>query len=332
LAKILSQDEIDALLTTVSAGEPEVEAAPSGTTEQLDRTVVTYDFKHPNRVSKDQVRTFENIHDNFAGHIGSTLSAMLRTMVDVDLVSVDQINYSEYIMSLVSPSCSYTFSTEALEGLCVVDFNPSLAFAFVDRMFGGGEKFLEIERELTGIEKAIMAKIVKRIYNDLGLSWQNIVTLNIKENSFENNPQFMQIIPSGETVIVVSLQLKMFKTTGLLTICYPYVSLEPVLTKLSAQNWIDATKKKMHDDAGELNRENIQSVDVPIALTLAHTKLKMRDFLNLKLGDVIATDTEIRSLAELAVGDRFKFKCRPGLFGKKRAGQIVEIHPVIMKE
>ncbi|MFH2037153.1 MAG: flagellar motor switch protein FliM [Candidatus Zixiibacteriota bacterium] len=332
MAKILSQDEIDALLTTVSSGEPEIESVQSAGYEQANRTVVTYDFKHPNRVSKDQVRTFENMHDNFAGHVGSTLSAMLRTMVDVDLVSVDQINYSEYIMSLVSPSCSYTFTAETLEGLCIIDFNPSLAFAFVDRMFGGGEKALEIERELTGIEKAIMSKIVRRIYNDLSKSWHNIVPLNIKENSFENNPQFMQIIPAGETVIVISLQMKLFKTTGLLTICYPYVSLEPVLTKLSAQNWIDATKKKMLGDGTELNRENLQSIDVPVALTLARTKLKMKDFLSLELGDVITTETKISALAELAVGDRLKFKCRPGLFGKRRAGQIMEIHPVIMKE
>jgi flagellar motor switch protein FliM len=305
--------------------------APS-TTDQPSRTVVTYDFKHPNRVSKDQVRTFENIHDNFAGHIGSTLSAMLRTMVDVDLVSVDQINYSEYIMSLVTPSCTYTFSAEPLEGLCMIDFNPSLAFSFVDRMFGGGEKMLEIERELTGIEKAILTKIVKRLYIDLEKAWHNIVPLKIEENSFENNPQFIQIIPAGETVIVISLQMKLFKTTGLLTICYPYVSLETVLPKLSAQNWIDATKKKSLEESVELNRENLQNVSVPVTLTLAQTKLKMKDFLNLKMGNVIATDTKIDAPAELAVGDRMKYKCRPGLFGKRRAGQIIEIHPFVKKE
>jgi flagellar motor switch protein FliM len=332
LAKILSQDEIDALLTTVSSSEPEPEQAPAAESGMPARTVVTYDFKHPNRVSKDQVRTFENIHDNFAGHVGSTLSAMLRTMVDVDLVSVDQINYSEYIMSLVTPSCTYTFSAEPLEGLCMTDFNPALAFAFVDRMFGGGEKGLEIERELTGIERAVMTKIVKRLYTDLEKAWHNIVPLKIEENSFENNPQFIQIIPAGETVIVVSLQLKLFKTTGLLTICYPYVSLEPVLTKLSAQNWIDATKKKSLAESVNLNRENLQSINVPITLTLARTKIKMKDFLGLKLGDVIATETKIDAPAELAVGDRMKYKCRPGLFGKRRASQVIEIHPIVSKE
>lgn len=331
MAKILSQEEIDALLTTVSSSQPDEEIS-SSLAEPQTRSVVTYDFKHPNRVSKDQVRTLENMHDNFSGHVSSTLSAMLRTMVDVDLVSVDQINYSEYIMSLVAPSCSYTYSAKPLDGLCILDFNPTLTFAFIDRVFGGGEKILEIERELTGIEKAVMSKITRRIFGDLEKSWQNIVPIEIEEKSFETNPQFIQIIPSGETVIVVSLQLKLFKATGLLTICYPYVSLEPVLTKLSAQNWIDATKKRGLDSTTESNRDNLQSISIEVALTLARTRLKMRDFLNLKPGDIVATDTPINSLAELLVAGKKKFLCRPGLFGKRRAGQVTEIYPVIKKE
>jgi flagellar motor switch protein FliM len=331
VAKILSQDEIDALLTTVSGGQQEEDASSSMPSIQ-EKSVVTYDFKHPNRVSKDQVRTLENMHDNFSGHISSTLSAMLRTMVDVDLVSVDQINYSEYIMSLVTPSCTYTFSAEPLDGLCIVDFNPTLTFGFIDRVFGGGEKLLEIERELTGIEKAVMSRIAKRLFADLEKSWKNIVSINIEQKSFETNPQFIQIIPAGETVIVVSIQMKLFKTTGLLTICYPYVSLEPVLTKLSAQNWIDATKKRNLEGTAELNNKNIQSVDVDVALTLANTRLKTHDFLALKIGDVIATETSINAPAELSVAGQNKFICRPGLFGKKRAGQVIDLHPSLQED
>jgi len=331
LPKILSQDEIDALLNTVSQGGPEVDA-PQTSSEQPSRTVVTYDFKHPNRVSKDQVRTLENMHDNFAGHVGSTLSTMLRTMVDVDLVSVDQINYSEYIMSLVTPSCTYTFSSEPLDGLCIIDFNPTLSFSFIDRMFGGGEKNLEIERELTGIEKAIMTKIVRKLYFDLQKAWQNIVPIEIEGKSFESNPQFIQIIPAGETVIVVSLQMKLFKTTGLLTICYPYISLEPVLTKLSAQNWIDATKKKSLEESVQSNQDNLQNISVPLSLVMANTSMKMRDFMTLQTGDVVSTDIAIESPSELYVNKRLKYKCRPGLYGKRRAAQITELVPIISKE
>lgn len=331
MAKILSQDEIDALLTTVSSSDQESEAAPVSTTDE-SRVVATYDFKHPNRVSKDQVRTLENMHDNFAAQIGSTLSAMLRTMVDVDLISVDQINYSEYIMSLVSPSCSYTISVQPLEGLCIVDFNPTLTFAFIDRMFGGGNKILEIERELTGIEKSVMGRIASKIYADLEKSWANIVKIKIEQKSLETNPQFIRIIPAGETVIVVSLQLKLFNTTGLMTICYPYVTLETILGKLSAQNWIDSTKKADGSGSRGKNEENLDKVDVEVALRLAATTLKMRDFLGLKVGDVITTERKITAPAELLVGGKDKYFCRPGLFGRRRACQITGINPIIRKE
>jgi len=330
LAKILTQDEIDALLTTVSSGDPSDSSSfvPVAEPEE-SRAVATYDFKHPNRVSKDQVRTLENMHDNFAAQIGSTLSALLRTMVDVDLISVDQINFSEYIMSLVSPSCSYTISAPPLDGLCIIDFNPTLTFAFIDRMFGGGQKILEIERELTGIEKAAMAKIANKAYSDLEKSWENIVPIQIERKSFETNPQFIRIVPAGETVIVVSLQLKLFNTTGLMTICYPYVSLEGILPRLTAQSWIDATKRKNLESSRASNEENLSNISVNVALVLAKTKLKMRDFLKLKVGDVITTDTKINTQSELMVGMKKKYLCRPGLFGRRRACKVEEIYPVI---
>jgi flagellar motor switch protein FliM len=331
VAKILSQDEIDALLSTVSSSAESEPEPQMGKSEQV-KTVINYDFKHPNRVSKDQVRTFENMHDNFAGHISSTLSAMLRTMVDVDLISVDQINYSEYIMSLVSPSCTYTFTAQPLEGLCIMDYNPALTFAFIDRMFGGGEKLLEIERELTGIEKTVMTKIVQKIYRDLEDSWRNIVPINIEEKSFETNPQFIQIVPGNETVIVISIQLKLFSTTGLLTICYPYVSLESSLSKLSAQNWIDATKRKNLPESRDVNNQNIQNINVEASVILARTKLRVNEFINLRIGDVITSDVKINSPVDLLVGGYKKFLCRPGLFGKRRACQITEVFPYLGKE
>ena len=322
MAKILSQDEIDALLTTVSTGDNDAEE------ERFDddklRPVITYDFKHPNRVSKDQIRTLENMHDNFAGHYGSTLSAVLRTIVDVDLVSVDQITYSEFIMSLVTPSCTYTFAAPPMEGGCLVDFNPTLTFSLIDRMFGGNGKILETERELTGIERTVVGRLVGKLYADLERVWENILKIQIEQKSFETNPQFIQIVPPGETVVVVSFQIKLFQSTGLLTICYPYVSLEPIITKLSAQNWIDATKRRVHEVDRETNYRNVSRVDVDIWAELAKTNLKVKDFLRLQAGDIVSADTRISTPVNVFVNKRKKFLARPGLSGKKKAIQITE--------
>lgn len=321
VAKILSQDEIDALLTTVSSSEGD--AADNASANRQARSVQAYDFKHPNRVSKDQIRTLENLHDNFANHYSSTLSTMLRTMVDIDLVSVDQITYSEFIMSLVTPSCTFTFAAPPLEGGCLIDFNPTLTFALIDRMFGGTGKILESERELTGIERTVVGRLSQKLYRDLERAWENILNLQISQASFETNPQFIQIVPASETVVVVSFQVKLFQSTGLLTICYPYVSLEPVVTKLSAQNWIDATARKNEASERETILGNLNRVQVELAAELLRTNIKIRDFLSLRQGDVVPTSAPIDGPVVVYVNKSRKYVARPGVAGKKRAVQII---------
>lgn len=329
MAKILTQDEIDALLTTVSSGD---NADIDAYDDAKLRSVVAYDFKHPNRVSKDQIRTLENMHDNFAGHFGSMLSAVLRTIVDVDLVSVDQITYSEFVMSLVSPSCTYTFSSRPLDAACLVDFNPTLTFSLIDRMFGGHGKILETERELTGIERSVMGRLVDRLYRELEKSWEHILKVEIEQKSFETNPQFIQIVPPGETVVVISFQIKLFQSTGLLTICYPYVALEPIITKLSGQNWIDATKRKNVEADRDINIANVKEVNSEVSAVLLRSCIKMRDFLSLKEGDIIPSEKRIHQPIDICVNRRKKFEARPGLAGKKRAFQVVSAYDKISKE
>jgi flagellar motor switch protein FliM len=331
VAKILSQDEIDALLTTVSAGETEEDDQFMQEDEKL-RSIVAYDFKHPNRVSKDQIRTLESMHDNFAGHFGSVLSNILRSVAEVDLVSVDQITYSEFVMSLVTPSCTYTFSAAPLEAVCLVDFNPTLTFALIDRIFGGHGKILETERELTGIERSVLGRLIKLLYRELEKSWEHLVKIEIEQVSFETNPQFIQIVPPGETVVVISFQVKLFQSTGLLTMCYPYVALEPVVNRLSAQNWIDATKKKNLDADREKNFNNLRMVEGDISAVLLETRLKMRDFLQLKIGDVIPSEKKINSAMNLLVNRRPKFVAKPGLAGKQRACQVIDYYDELQKE
>ncbi len=320
MAKILSQDEIDALLTTVSKGDSDKDF--DNIDQDKLRSVIAYDFKHPNRVSKDQIRTLENMHDNFAGQCGSTLSSVMRTIVDVDLVSVDQITYSEFIMSLVTPSCTYTFSAEPLEAVSLIDFNPTLTFSFIDRMFGGNGKILETERELTGIERSVIGRLAQKLYRDLERSWENILKIKVAQKSFETNPQFIQIVAPGETVVVVSFQIKLFQSTGLLTVCYPYMALEPIISKLSAQNWIDATKKKNQESDRETNLYNLEKVGVNMAANLLTTNIKVRDFLDLNVNDVIPSEMKISEPVEIFVNHSLKFHARAGLSGKKRAIQM----------
>ena len=173
--KSLSQDEIDGLLSAVSRGE--VSSTKKEQSSKDSKSIQVYDFKHPDRISKDQMRTMENMHDNLADQLGSIYSTLQRTVVDVDLISVDQITYSEYISSLQSPSCTYTMSLEPLEGVAIIDFSPPVAFSFVDRTFGGSGRPMGMERELTGIEKSVIDKIVNRTLRELKralLAWMGM--------------------------------------------------------------------------------------------------------------------------------------------------------------
>jgi len=225
----------------------------------------------------------------------------------------------------VTPSCTYTFSAEPLDAVSLVDFNPTLTFSFIDRMFGGNGKILETERELTPIERTVMGRLAYRLYRDLERAWENIVKLDVQQKSFETNPQFIQIVPPGETVVVVSFQIKLFQSTGLLTICYPYVSLEPIITKLSAQNWIDATKKANLDEDRDINLQNLQLVNMEVAAKLLETDIKMRDFLGLRVGDIIPSEKRITLPIDVYANRQKKFLARPGLSGKKRAFQVLQV-------
>ncbi|MCC6962967.1 MAG: flagellar motor switch protein FliM [candidate division Zixibacteria bacterium] len=321
MAKILSQDEIDALLSTVSSTEDIDSKLKSA--DDASRSIVAYDFKHPNRVSKDQIRTLESLHDNFAGHLGSSLSAIQRAMVDIELVSVDQITYSELIMSLVNPSNVFTINLEPLEGRCLIDFNPTLAFLFIDRMFGGVGRILESERELTGIERAVLSKIARNVFKELERTWTSVIKLQVRQHSFETNPQFVQIVPPGETVIVIGMQVKMLGNSGLLTICYPYVTLEPIMKDLIGNTWVDQSKKGDYEESRQLNINNLQDVTADVAAQLGTATLTVRDFMNLKLGDVIQLDQRIAEPLEISVRGRKKFLARPGIVGKKMGIQVV---------
>jgi flagellar motor switch protein FliM len=323
VAKILSQDEIDALLNTVSAAEPAEEQAAAA--EESLRSVIPYDFKHPNRVSKDQIRTLENLHDNFSGHLSSTLSAIQRAMVDVDLVSVDQITYSEFVMSLVSPSSTYTVTMEPLEGRCLIDFNPTLAFLFIDRLFGGVGKILDTERELTGIERAVLSKIAKNVFKELERVWSSIIKLEIKTVSLETNPQFVQIVAPGETVIVISMQIKMLGHSGLLTICYPYVTLEPVMEDLVGRAWVDEGKQEDLDKNRSLNVTNLERAAAEVSARLGGTEITVGDFLGLRPGDVIVLKQKVSDYLRIYVHDEMKFLARPGTVGNKKGFKVVGV-------
>ncbi len=319
MAEILSQEEIDALLSAVSYGEEvEVEAEPS----KAERLVNTYDFRHPARVSKDQLRTLQNLHDNFARLLSSTFSTLQRSIIEINLVSVDQITYSEFIMSLSSPSCTYTFRMEPLEGVAIIDFSQSVVFSFVDRLFGGRGTSIVTEREITWIEKSVMNNIINRSLRDLERTWERIIPLECSVEMLETNPEFVQVVPSSETVVLISFELKSENVNGLINLCYPYISIEPIALRLGGQNLVSSAKEVPREELMK-NRKRIEMFDSLLKVQLGSSQIKIKELLDLKIGDVIELDRRVSEDIEVFVEDELKFYGRPGIVGKNRGVEIL---------
>jgi flagellar motor switch protein FliM len=319
VAEILSQEEIDALLSAVSYGEDvQVQAEPT----KAEKFINTYDFRHPARVSKDQLRTLQNLHDNFARLVSATFSTLQRAVIEINLVSVDQITYSEFIMSLSSPSCTYTFRMEPLEGVAIIDFSQSVVFSFVDRLFGGRGTSIVTEREITWIEKSVMNNIINRTLRDLERTWERIIPLECNVEMLETNPEFVQVVPSSETVVLISFELKSENVSGLINLCYPYITIEPIALRLGGQNLVSSAKEVPREEL-EKNRRRIRVFDATVKAILGESILSVRDMLNLKIGDVVTLERRLNEELEIYVENELKFLGRAGLLGKYKAVEIL---------
>ena len=324
MAEILSQKEIDALLSSVSDEE-----APSEAAEIAEEAVAegkaanVYDFKHPNRVSKDQLRTLQTIHETFAKTFNAYLAVRLRTIVDINLISVDQLQYSEFILSISDPSCIYIFRIEELNGVAIMELSPNLVLYIVDRLFGGKGQASEDARPITNIEQTIMKKIVEKAMENLSTAWQQVAPLTFILEGFESNPDVVQIAPPGETVITISLEVKIQDTSSLMNICFPYLILEDIISKLNVQHFISMSKKETSEEQINTIHDRLKLSSLPVIAYLGRTEIAVKDILDLKLGDVIQLRKRVEDLLEISIGGNKKYFGRPGIKGKKKAIKIV---------
>ncbi|MBL8029006.1 MAG: flagellar motor switch protein FliM [Fibrobacteres bacterium] len=330
MSDILSQEEVDALLSAVSAGDmgassSERQSTPSYSSESTavadDRPVQIYDFRRPDRVSKDQMRTLQNLHEGYARLFSTTMTSYLRTLVEIELVSVDQLTYSEFIMSISNPSCIYVFQMEPLEGNAIFEINPSLVFYMVDRLFGGQGKALEQNRELTSIEESVMMKITERALSDLKDVWEHIGIFNPKIANYETNPQFVQVAPPSETVILVSLEVRMNNGSGLLSLCFPFMVLEGVIGKLSGESWMKAQRSSTRETE-KIVRKEIETRSVSVSAEIGNLTLSVRDLLQLHKGDVLLLDRPADSRLGIKLNGQLKMEGKPGLIGRHKAVQV----------
>ena len=328
MSKILSQDEVNSLIQDIHVDKTPVKpvAQPIATAIPMEkRNVNVYDFKHPDRISKDQLRVFKTIHTNFAKAFGTYLSTKLRTTVDLNVLSVDQLTYSEFTITMASPSCIYIIRSDVGDGNFVIEFAPELVFYVIDRLLGGqGDVFEEI-REITIIEENILKKIVQQAIIQLDDSWQQIASLKPALSSFETNPQFVQIAPASEPSVVISFSVKILNFNSLITLCFPYFVLEPIMQQLSIQSWISNKHKEGSSEDIKVMENKVLNTLVDVSAQLQTKKITIADLINLEKGDVLVFDKDINEKFDIFLAKQVKFLGRPGIVGKKVAIKITDI-------
>ncbi len=319
MAEILTQNEIDSLLQALSSGAIDAESVK---TEEKTKRVRSYDFRRPSKFAKEQIRTLVMIHENFSRLLTSSLSAYLRTMVQTEVASVDQLTYEEFTKSLQNPTVINIIGLNPLEGSMVVEFAPNLAFAFIDRLLGGQGDYDGILRELTEIEQMVTKRVVMRMASSIKEAWNNVMDVEPDYQGMETNPLFTQVIPPTEMVILVTLDLKIAEISGLMNLCYPYILLEPVLNRLSSQFWFASSKKSFTPDDINTLKDRLKEAMIPVDVELGKTEISIRDMLNLEIGDVIKLEQTLKKPLVVKVGKEEKYYGYPGISQNKLAIQL----------
>ncbi|MFS1518383.1 flagellar motor switch protein FliM [Bacillus sp. SCS-151] len=320
-SEVLSQSEIDALLSAISTGEMNAEELKK---EESEKKVKVYDFKRALRFSKDQIRSLTRIHENLARLFTNYFSAQLRTYIQITVASADQVPYEEFIRSIPKMTVLNVFEVPPLEGRILMEVNPNIAYSMLDRVLGGsGHNFNKVDR-LTEIETTIMSNLFEKSVDNLKEAWSNIVEMEPTLVNFEVNPQFLQMVSPNETVVVISMNTQIGDTTGMINICIPHVVLEPIIRKLSVHYWMQKGEKEREPQEIEALKERIKLTEVPITAELGTSEIPIEDFLHLDVGDVIQLNQKIDQPLTIKVNDLPKFTGQPGKVGKTQAVQLID--------
>ncbi|MCL2743208.1 MAG: flagellar motor switch protein FliM [Planctomycetaceae bacterium] len=350
--EVLSQEEVEKLLNIMSGSDKKssagkggaaaaspavaprgdslgggIAASPSsvgGWTRQ--EKVTSYDFKRPDRVGKEQMKTLQTLHDGFGRKFAAGLSVMLRTVVEVKLTVVEQMTYSEFIFSLDNPTCFNLLRADPLEGNLILDINPSILYPMIDRLLGGGrEGTLMARRPLTEIELRLVSRITNLFLRELKHAWENVMALEFSVVQVERNPQLIQIVPPSEVVVVLSFEVALIEVRGIINLCIPYNSFERVAGKLTTNAWTSygGRKQATPQSIAKISK-SIRNMHVEFKVKLADAKIKTHELLNLRVGDIICTQKPVATPLLASVEGIPKYWVRPGTYKGYSAVQIDE--------
>ena len=318
----LTQDEIDRLFRSREGGHDP--APDSGTAAAL------YDFRRPDRIPKEQLRSVHLMHDFLARNLASSLGAYLRAYVTVSLVSVEQISFGEFLRYLPTPTCISSVVMPQMDGNAVLEINPSLVMPMLDVLLGGTGKVEEQEsREMTEIEQAITDGLLRIILQDLRNAWAPVALIDFKIDAVETQPQLMQILSSNEAIVAIGFEITMGEARGMMNFGVPSALVKMVGQKFE-QQWTTRRRSSADSDRERL-RGMAKRAKVGMTARLSGSRIAVKDLLRLECGDVVALDTPVRRPIQLHVGGLPKFQAELVANEGLRAVEIVKPLPSVAR-
>jgi flagellar motor switch protein FliM len=313
VSRQLSQQEIDAFFQRGFAGQPSAAAK--------------FDFRRPDRIPKSQVRAIHLLHDMFVRNLVSSLSAYLRSYLLVNLVSVEQLSYAEFLDGLPSPTCIVSLGLRPYEGSGVMELNPSLVFPIVEMLLGGSGKYsASIQRDLTDIEQRLLDGLFRIILRDLQAAWQGVATIDFTIESMETEPQLMRTLARNEAVVAIGIEIRMGDMVGMMNIALPSIVIKMMRHKFD-QQWSMRKRSATPADQARVLRL-LQNGSLTLEARLEGPTILVRDLLQLREGQLLALDYPVQRPVELLINGSRRFDAEVVAAGKKRACVIERIRPV----
>jgi len=325
VANILSQEEVDALLRGISGGEIETEVVDLQSTSD----VMTYDLTSQDRIIRGRMPTLEMTNEKFARMFRTTLSSLLRKVTSVNTISTDMVKFGEFLKSIPVPTSMHLFKLEPLRGSALIIVESKIIFMLVDIIFGGsGRSAFKIEgREFTAIESNIIKKVILSALGDLEKAWQSLIGLKITYQRSEINPQFVQLVPPTDVVIVSNFEIEVEYSSGTISVCIPYSTLEPLRDRLQA----GYQSEQLEVDKTWINRfkGGLLSSKIDLTAQLGSTEINAGEVISLKKGDVIPLPQSILDPINVYVEGVLKFRGRPVIY---KGNQAIQVSQIISKD
>jgi flagellar motor switch protein FliM len=295
--RILSQDEIDNVFRNLR---------DTGQDDDISKRAQAYDFRRPDRIAKDQLRSIHVLHENFARSVASSLSAFLRSYVVVNLISVEQLSFTEFVKCLPSPSCMVSLGLRPFEGNAILEIGHSLVFPIFEMLLGGsGKHGAKIQREITEIEKSILDSVFRVILQDLKSAWQAVSFIDFVVESHESEPQLLQILAPNEAVVAISMEMKIGENSGLINIGIPSIIVKMLRQKFDQQWTVRRNQSTESEHARVLKL--IKSASVQADVRLTGPTLRLHDLMKLEVGDVLTLNHAVNKELHLFLNGAGKF-------------------------